>query len=179
MPTITDDVYVERVQRLASQLGKLITPADIWSARDSALQRLAAEVAADPMRRAYAQVALSGVTFAAGAASLASYTDMLHEHVRNVQHSDGGNTTSVSLLPYGCSRKDLTYERNQMVFWGVVESGALYVMTGSGVDAAPDGTVDLVYSSVPTLANIHRQLVDDLIRLSVVLSEAGAQEEAV
>src|SRR5262249_39795151 len=119
MPTITDDVYVERVQRLAAQLGKAVTPADVWSSRDSALQRLAAEVAADPSRRAYAQTELSGVPFAGGAAALSGYPDMLHEHIRNVQHSDGQSTTPVSVLPYGCTRRHLGYERNQMVFWGV------------------------------------------------------------
>jgi hypothetical protein len=176
-PTFSgDDLYVEMVMREAAQAGKILTPADVWSTRDAALQELANEVAEDPARRAYAQTQVTSLAFASGGSSLATYTDALHEHIRNVTHDDGGgNITNVAMLPYGASRKDLGYERLDIgLYYGVVESAQIYIAAFDG-SSAPNGTLNFVYSNVPTLATIHIQLVDDLIRCAVVLSERVAQ----
>src|SRR5712671_3281781 len=98
MAGIATPIYLERVKREATLRGLAVTEEDVWSSQDSALQELASEAAADPARRAYAQIEVASATLTSGKVALSSYTDMLQEHIRNVVHSDG---TKVSLLPWG------------------------------------------------------------------------------
>lgn len=174
MAGITPRIYVERVRREAAIMGIALTDADIWSSIDSALQELANAVWRDPTRRAYAQVEVAAATLTSGVVSLASYTDMLQESIRNVVHSD---TTRISLGKYGASRQWLSYERPLLNYYGVVEASALYVAQGDGAGtAAPDGTVSMVYNQVNTLANIHAQLIDDQIKIHIRFAQVAAAE---
>jgi hypothetical protein len=172
MAGITARIYTERVRREAALRGITLQNADIWSSQDSALQKLATDVWEAPTRRAYAQTEVAAATLTAGVVSLASYTDALHETIRNVVHSD---TIPVCLAPYGASRRWLSYERNLFSYYGVVEAAALYIAIGDGAASAPaDGTVSFVYNGVPTLANIHTNLIDDLIELHIGFAQAAA-----
>lgn len=174
MAGITVPIYLERVKREATLMGLNLTEEDIWSSQDSALQRLADDVWRDPQRRAYAQVEVAAATLSSGVVSFSSYTDMLQESVRNVVHSDG---TQVCLSQFGVSRRWLSYERSLINYYGVIEAASLYVAMGDGAGtAAPNGTCSLVYNSAPTLANVHAQLIDDLIKRHIMFAQATAAE---
>lgn len=170
--------YPERVCRLAAQAGVTLSQADVWSSRNDALQAMADEVADNPRLRGYAQRAVADLAFAGGVASLEDDPDVLQQHIRKVVHTaeDGTTRTSVSMLKYGCSTKDLTYERTTLVYWGVVVAGSIYVMQGNGVDAAPDGTLSFEASVVPAFAPsgdeiaIHPQLEDVLVAKGATLA---------
>ena len=181
MAGITESVRVERVIRLAKQKGIILEPADVWSSINSSLQMLAGKVANDPRLRPYAQVRITNATCASGVVSLTTYTDMLQEHIRDVTHNDGsGVITRVCMAPYGASRQWLTYERSELDYYGVVEADGLYLAEGVPNDdgtanAPPNGTVAMTYSNVPTLANLHSQLLDNEIAIGLVVADLAGQ----
>lgn len=157
--------YVDRVRRLAIERGVDLRVDDIESSLDNALQQFAEEVSNSTLRHLLVKDYTS-VTYASGKASLATLTDILVDRIVRVIHSDGSTTTEVSLLPIGATRRDLTYERNQIRYWGCYSDDAIYLMAGDGVTVPGDGTLQITSSFIPVITTVPEgRLSDDLIQI--------------
>lgn len=86
-------------------------------------------------------------------------------------HADG---TEVSLLPFGCSSRELTYPRFTGYYWGCVEATAntaiITVMQGDGESAVDNGNLTIDFSTIRALTDwpqIHESaLVQKVFELS-------------
>lgn len=99
--------------------------------------------------------------------------DLLWHIPGRAVHADG---IEISLLPFGCSSRDLTYPRFIGYYWGCVESHSntaiVTVFQGDGVSPAPDGNALMDFAAVQSLANwasIHETiLVQKVFELSKI-----------
>lgn len=80
--------------------------------------------------------------------------DLLWDRFGRAVHED---ETDISILPFECSSRDLTYPRFQGYYYAVIESNAntatITVWQGDGVNAAPDGDISIDFATVKSLAD--------------------------
>lgn len=99
-------------------------------------------------------------------------TDLLWHLPGRATHADG---TEVSILPFGCTSRDLTYPRFIGFYWACIESQAntatITVMNGDGQSAVDNGNLTIDFAAVKSLADwptIHEPaLVQRVFELSV------------
>lgn len=160
--------YCDRVRRLGMERGLELRVDDIESSLDNALQELGKQTAESSLR--HLLVKDYTVTFTSGKGSLASHTDMLVDRIVRILHSDGSTTTQVALLPIGATRRDLTYERNLLFFWGCYSDDAIYLLQGDGTTVPGDGTLTVTSSFIPAITTVPEgRLTDDLISIAIGL----------
>lgn len=172
--SLSNQQFVDLTRRLARERGIDLDPVDIRASRDKALQLLGEQVA-NSAKHAHLQQTYSGITFTSGSADISGQAGLLYDKIRRVTHSDGTTTTEVTMLPMGCTQRDLNYERNQFVYWGVQEANSIYVMKGDGATDPGDGTINITASYVPTIAQVPNNLIDDLIEVAVMLTQGAMQ----
>lgn len=95
------------------------------------------------------------------------------EPVQSGTHSDG---TPVSILsPDNCTSESLKFPRNTCYYWGAIDANdtdaILTVWQGDGASAAPDGTINVSFGTVLSLANWHPQLESVLVAKCLELSK--------
>lgn len=90
-------------------------------------------------------------------------TDILWHLPGRATHDDG---TEISILPFGCSSRDLTYPRFIGYYWACIEANGtiatITVMNGDGASPVDDDNITIDFAAVQSLANwpvMHEQVL--------------------
>ncbi len=171
---LTKSTTIDMALRQAMDAGLTLTEENIESNIQSALNDLPDFVASLP--RAARLEKDYTITFASGVASLTAKTDLKTDYIKRVIHSDG---TIISLLPRNSTPTDLTYERNQMFYWGILWNDSIRAKLGDGSNDVPDGDGTLTGLFQPTdVSLVPSELIGDFITLLVMKSREGAAAPA-
>jgi len=173
--------YVFRVRELGRERGLTLDVGDIRDSLFLALQAVSGQIAqaSDYILGQYQFT----VPIVAGVASLASFPDLMSDHIETVRHPDidgAGTQQYFSRIPNG-TRADLASAKNTMFPPFVVEANTIYCSLGNGIwpdpgDKPPDANLEVLANRIQTLLTLPSQYEDDLIGqgLSFAMGKAAA-----